>query len=47
MLLLFRTNGASERPGHASVMITLDTYSHVLPTMQADATDKIARVLYG
>lgn len=38
---------ASERLGHASVVITLDTYSHVLPTMQADATEKIAGVLYG
>jgi integrase len=27
----------SERLGHASVGITLDTYSHVLPTMQAEA----------
>jgi integrase len=27
----------SERLGHASIGITLDTYSHVLPTMQADA----------
>jgi integrase len=28
----------SERLGHASVGITLDTYSHVLPAMQAEAT---------
>jgi integrase len=27
----------SERLGHASIGITLDTYSHVLPTMQEDA----------
>ena len=27
----------SERLGHASVGITLDTYSHVLPAMQAEA----------
>jgi integrase len=27
----------SERLGHASIGITLDTYSHVLPTMQAEA----------
>jgi integrase len=31
----------SERLGHASVGITLDTYSHVLPTMQAEATRAI------
>jgi len=37
----------SERLGHASVVITLDTYSHVLPTMQADATEKLAGVIYG
>ena len=24
--------------GHASIQITLDTYSHVLPEMQAQAT---------
>lgn len=28
---------ASERLGHSKVSITLDTYSHVLPNMQADA----------
>lgn len=27
----------SERLGHASVGITLDTYSHMLPSMQAEA----------
>jgi integrase len=27
----------SERLGHASIGITLDTYSHVLPAMQAEA----------
>ena len=29
----------SERLGHASIGITLDTYSHVLPSMQAQAVD--------
>jgi len=29
----------SERLGHASIGITLDTYSHVLPSMQAQAID--------
>ena len=46
MLLLFRTNGGSQRPGHASVVITLDTYSHVLPTIQQDATEKIGAAMY-
>ena len=30
-----------ERLGHARIGITLDTYSHVLPTMQRDAADKL------
>jgi integrase len=32
---------ASERLGHASVNITLDTYSHLLPSVQQEAADKI------
>jgi integrase len=32
---------ASERAGHASVSITLDLYSHVLPGMQEDAANRI------
>ena len=31
----------SERLGHASVGITLDTYSHVLPSMQSEAAQAI------
>ena len=31
----------SERLGHSTIMITLDTYSHVLPGMQEDAPDRI------
>ncbi|HUY32879.1 MAG TPA: site-specific integrase [Pirellulales bacterium] len=30
-----------ERLGHSQISITLDTYSHVLPTMQRDAADKL------
>jgi integrase len=30
----------SERLGHASVVITLDTYSHVLPGIQEEAALK-------
>lgn len=37
----------SERLGHASITLTLDTYSHVLPTMQQGASDKLERILYG
>ena len=29
----------SERLGHASIGITLDTYSHVLPTLQKEAAE--------
>ncbi len=36
----------AERLGHASVTLTLDTYSHVLPTMQQSATDKLEEMLY-
>lgn len=31
----------SERPGHASVTLTLDTYSHVLPAMQEESARKL------
>lgn len=37
----------SERLGHASVVITLDTYSHVLPSLQADAATALARAIDG
>jgi integrase len=30
----------SERLGHASITIILDTYAHVLPNMQAEAAGK-------
>ena len=32
---------ASKRAGHASVAITLDIYSHVLPGMQAEAAARV------
>ena len=32
---------ASERLGHASIAITLDTYSHVIPGLQEDAAQRI------
>lgn len=31
----------SERLGHASVSLTLDTYSHVLPSMQEESAQKL------
>ena len=33
----------SERLGHSSVTITLDVHSHVLPSMQQGASDKLER----
>ena len=35
----------SERLGHASIAITLDTYSHVLPDMQDTAADAMSTML--
>jgi integrase len=35
----------SERLGHSSITLTLDTYSHVLPTMQKRAADVMGRIL--
>ncbi|MBX6378337.1 MAG: site-specific integrase [Clostridia bacterium] len=35
----------SERLGHASVTLTLDTYSHVLPDMQQTSVDILERLL--
>jgi integrase len=34
----------SERLGHASVTITLDTYSHILPDMQEQAAEALHKV---
>ena len=36
----------SERLGHASVTLTLDTYSHVLPSMQQRAAEKLEAILF-
>ena len=35
----------SEHLGHSAVAITLDTYSHVLPSLQDDTADLIDRIL--
>lgn len=37
----------SERLGHASITQTADRYSHVLPTMQQDAADKLGEMFGG
>jgi len=36
----------SERLGHSSVRITLDTYSHVMPNMQKEASNRFAKQLF-
>jgi integrase len=36
----------AERLGHASIVLTLDTYSHILPDMQKGASDKLEAMLY-
>jgi integrase len=37
---------ASERLGHSTIVLTLDTYSHVLPDMQQGAADRIEDRLF-
>jgi len=48
LLLAGGTNAkvVAERLGHASIVMTLDTYAHVLPTMQEDAAKKLEKMLY-
>jgi integrase len=36
----------SERLGHSSIQITLDTYSHVLPGMQKESAAKLDAMLF-
>jgi integrase len=37
----------SERLGHASIRITMDTYSHVLPSMQERTATQLENTFYG
>jgi integrase len=37
----------SERLGYATVMITLETYAHVMPGMQSEAAATFARLMSG
>jgi integrase len=37
----------SERLGHANIAITMDTYSHVLPGLDAQAAGTVARLILG
>jgi integrase len=36
-----------ERLGHASIQLTLDTCSHIMPGMQADAAMRVAAIVFG
>ncbi len=36
----------SERLGHATIAITLDTYSHAIPAMQEEAAVRIAELVF-
>ncbi len=36
-----------ERLGHSNISITLDTYSHVIPSMQTDAASQVAALIFG
>src|SRR5437762_5692779 len=38
---------AAERLGHSTIVLTLDTYSHVLSDMQEEAAKRIEKVLFG
>jgi len=37
----------AERLGHSTTTLTLDTYAHVLPTMQERATERLEAMLFG
>ena len=37
----------SERLGHSTVSITLDTYSHAIPALEEAAAAKVARLVFG
>jgi integrase len=49
MLLMTGVNPkiVSERLGHASIVNTLDTYSHVLPDMQDEVVTKLGMLTAG
>ncbi|OPA21036.1 hypothetical protein BHL47_29015 [Bacillus cereus] len=36
----------AERLGHSNIRVTLDTYSHVLPSMQLETANKINDLLF-
>jgi integrase len=36
----------SERLGHSTIMLNMDVYSHVLPNMQQDATNRLEEMIF-
>jgi integrase len=42
----FNGKFVQELLGHTTIAITLDTYSHVLPDLQREATDRLDVMLY-
>jgi integrase len=36
-----------ERLGHASIKVTMDIYSSVLPTMQREAVERLSQIMKG
>ena len=36
-----------ERLGHSSISVTMDIYSHVMPSMETDAADRVAALILG
>jgi integrase len=38
---------AAERLGHADATLFMNLYSHVTPTMQKEAADRIGQALFG
>jgi hypothetical protein len=45
--LIVNIVGAIWLYSHSSIVMTLDTYSHVLPSMQQAATEKLEKMLFG
>ena len=37
----------SQRLGHATIAITMDTYSHVIPGLDEQAAETVARLILG
>jgi hypothetical protein len=37
----------SQRLGHATIAITMDTYSHVIPGLDEQAAEVVARLILG